>query len=155
MPRGRRPKVVKPPTKLERSEKLRDRIVGLPDELISLGYGGLVPPPGELGVDDQELDPKTDGYIGKAKEPLGTYIQRVSIKDNFSQRPPFDHVNDPIYRRLIRDFIGGALMPEAKVAALSKTAASGKARISRMQATSRSPLLTVCSGFTALISHYC
>lgn len=47
--------------------------------------------------------------------------------DNFSQRPPFDHVNDPIYRRLIRDFIHpGAVMPEAKVAALRP---NGQSRI--------------------------
>jgi hypothetical protein len=49
-------------------------------------------------------------------------LQRVSVVDNFSQRPPFDHVKDPIYRRLIRDFILGAAMPEAKVAVLSRTA---------------------------------
>jgi len=28
-------------------------------------------------------------------------------------------VTDPIYRRLIRDFIDGAAMPESKIAALS------------------------------------
>jgi len=128
MPRGRRPKALKPPTKLERSERLRDAIVGLPDELVAQGFGSLLPPPGALMIEDQELDPKTDGYTGKAKEPLGVYIQRVSIKDNFSQRPPFDHAMDPIYRRLIRDFIGGALMPEAKVAALSKTSPDQKAQ---------------------------
>jgi len=54
---------------------------------------------------------------------LGTYIQRVSIVGNFSQRPPFDHIIDPIYRRLIRDFIAGAVMPEVKVAVLSGTGA--------------------------------
>jgi len=64
-------------------------------------------------------DPKTDGWIAHVEEPLGTYIQRVSVADNFSQRPPFDHVEDPIYRRLIRDFLQGAAMPESKVAALS------------------------------------
>jgi hypothetical protein len=57
---------------------------------------------------------------------LGTYIQRVSIIGNFSQRPPFDHIVDPIYRRLIRDFLAGAVMPEAKVAVLSSTGAESK-----------------------------
>jgi hypothetical protein len=46
------------------------------------------------------------------------YLQRTSIKDNLSQRPPFDHVTDPIYRRLMRDFIQGAQMPEVRIAAL-------------------------------------
>ena len=46
------------------------------------------------------------------------YLQRTSIKDNLSQRPPFDHIADPIYRRLMRDFIQGAQMPEVKIAAL-------------------------------------
>ena len=57
---------------------------------------------------------------------LGTYIQRVSIVGNFSQRPPFDHIVAPIYRRLIRDFIAGAVMPEAKVAVLSSTGSEPK-----------------------------
>ncbi len=38
--------------------------------------------------------------------------------DNFYQRQPFDHLTDKIYRRLIRDFIDEAAMPEAKIAAL-------------------------------------
>ncbi len=128
MARGRKAKVTKPPTKFERSEKLRSRIVNLAEELISKGYGDLLKPPGPVNlIESPDADPKTDGFIGKAKETLGTYIQRVSVQDNFSQRPPFDHVNDPIYRRLIRDFIDGALMPEAKVAALSKTVEGHKA----------------------------
>ena len=60
--------------------------------------------------------------IGHVEEALGTYVQRVGIADNYQQRPPFDHMTDPIYRRLIRDFIDGATMPEAKVAALSANA---------------------------------
>ncbi len=63
-------------------------------------------------------DSKTKGLIAHVEEPLATYIQRVSVQDNFAQRQPFDHLKDPIYMRLIRDFIEGAAMPEAKVAAL-------------------------------------
>jgi hypothetical protein len=127
MARGRKPKA-KPPTKLERSEKLRERIRGLVEELVSSGYGEFLVPPGQVHlVENPEQDPMTGGHIAKAQEGLGVYIQRVSITENFSQRPPFDHVNDPIYRRLIRDFIKGALMPEAKVAALSKSSQTRKA----------------------------
>jgi len=51
---------------------------------------------------------KTTARIGHAEETLAVYLQRTSIKDNLSQRPPFDHIADPIYRRLMRDFIQGA-----------------------------------------------
>ena len=54
------------------------------------------------------------------KEPLSVYIQRVSISDNFSQRPPFDHLGDPIYKRLVHDYLRGALMRESDVAALCR-----------------------------------
>jgi hypothetical protein len=128
MPRGRKTKNVKTPTRLERLEKFRARIVGLPEELVSAGFGNLVKPPGPIQLTEPEpdKDPKTEGFIGKVKEPLGAYLQRVSILENFAQRPPFDHVNDSIYRRLIRDFIQGAAMPESKVAALSRTAKDSK-----------------------------
>jgi hypothetical protein len=112
-----------PLTRAERLEKLKARIIGLTDELISGGLGGILKPPGPIQLaEPPDLDPKTEGHIGKVKEPLAAYLQRVSVQDNFSQRPPFDHVNDSIYRRLIRDFIAGAAMPESKVAALSRTA---------------------------------
>src|SRR5205823_3732335 len=54
--------------------------------------------------------------------------QRVSVQDNFAQRQPFDHLKDPIYMRLIRDFIERAAMPEAKVAALAAAAAGRRAQ---------------------------
>ena len=57
--------------------------------------------------------------MGTSRRQLGTYIQRVGIAENYQQRPPFDHLTDSIYRRLVRDFIDDATMPEAKVAALS------------------------------------
>jgi hypothetical protein len=128
VPRGRKPKAVKPPTRLERAEKVRQRIVGLAEELMTDGFGDLLSPPGAVQLSETpDGDPKTGGYIGKVKEPLGIYLQRVSVVDNYSQRPPFDHVNDSIYRRLIRDFIEGAAMPEAKVAALNRSASTQKA----------------------------
>ena len=128
MPRGRKIKI-KPPTRLERTEKLRDRIAQLSDELIQNGFGEVLSPPGPIKMTEAQADqdPKTGGFIAKVKEPLAIYLQRVSVVDNFSQRPPFDHVNDPIYRRLIRDFIIGAAMPEAKVAVLSKLTADRRA----------------------------
>jgi len=60
--------------------------------------------------------------IAQAEEPLGTYLQRVSAVGNESQRQPFDQMVDPIYMRMIRDILGGALLPEAKVAVLSRQA---------------------------------
>jgi hypothetical protein len=117
--RGRKLKVVKP-RRLDRVDRLRDRIVGLPEELRAAGYAELLEKDDAIHLieDKPDPDPKTGGLIGKVREPLATYIQRVSIQENYSQRPPFDHAEDPIYRRLIRDFIEGAAMPEAKVAAL-------------------------------------
>lgn len=126
--RGRRPKAAKAPTRLERTERLRDKIVTLADDLMTDGYGALLRPPEPVMLKTDPIqDPKTDGWIGHVEEPLGTYVQRVNVNQNFSQRPPFDHVTDSIYRRLIRDFIEGAVMPESKVAALSRTAADRKA----------------------------
>jgi hypothetical protein len=111
---------VKKPTRLERNRKLHDVVVNLVHELQSAGFASVLSPPGPITVIGPEIgDPKTQGKIGHAREPLGTYIQRLSVEDNFFQRPPFDHMTDPIYRRLIRDFIDGAAMPESKIAALS------------------------------------
>ena len=127
LPRGRRPKRGKAPTKLERLEKLRERILTLGQDLLAEGFGAQLPPPGPIRLTAEAIrDPKTGGWIGHVEEPLGTYIQRVSIVGNFSQRPPFDHIIDPIYRRLIRDFLAGAVMPEVKVAVLSSTGSETK-----------------------------
>jgi hypothetical protein len=118
-----RRKKISPPKRSARLAKLRSRLSKLPEELIQAGFGTLLPPPGAVRLTEKpDEDSKTGGLIGKAKEPLGIYIQRVSVVDNFSQRPPFDHLNDSIYRRLIRDFIDGAAMPESKVAALNREA---------------------------------
>jgi hypothetical protein len=132
--RGRKIKVVRP-RRVDRAERLRDRILTLADELARAGFGDLlvVEPSIKLTEEVADEDPKTGGLIGKVREPLGTYIQRVSVADNFSQRPPFDHAEDPIYRRLIRDFTEGAAMPEAKIAALSRK--SGSRKIQRLDDT--------------------
>lgn len=124
MPRGRKPKTIaKAPTKLERGERLREKILNLVEHLMADGYAAFLKPTGSVPLVAPAIeDPKTGGIVGHVEEPLGTYLQRVSIVDNFQQRPPFDHVSDSIYKRLIRDFITGATMPEAKVAALSGTA---------------------------------
>ncbi len=117
--RGRRPKASKQPTRPERVERLRTAIMGLHQGLLDDGFGSYLKPAGAIQTVAQALeDPRTGGRIAHVEESLGTYIQRVGIADNYQQRPPFDHVTDSIYRRLIRDFIEGAIMPEAKVAAL-------------------------------------
>ncbi|TMA81061.1 MAG: hypothetical protein E6J74_39215 [Deltaproteobacteria bacterium] len=111
---------VKKPTRLERTRKLHEVLLNLAQELKSNGFFSVLSPPGPITIIGPEIeDPKTQGKIGHVREPLGIYIQRLSVEDNFFQRPPFDHLTDPIYRRLIRDFIEGAAMPESKVAALS------------------------------------
>jgi hypothetical protein len=120
--RSKRGARVAKPTKLERARKIHDVVVTLVQELKSAGFREALVPPGPIDVIGPELeDPKTQGRIGHAREPLGHYIQRLSVQDNFFQRPPFDHITDPIYRRLIRDFIEGAVMPESKIAGLSWT----------------------------------
>jgi hypothetical protein len=112
-------KAAKAPTKVERQELLRERIIRLTDELEAAGFGNSLKVPTPAKPIAPELsDARTDGFIGHIEEELGTYVQRVSVADNFYQRQPFDHLKDKIYRRLIRDFINGAAMPEAKVAAL-------------------------------------
>jgi hypothetical protein len=116
--RGRKPKA-KAATKTERQELLRQRILSLKDDLEAAGFGGLLKIPGPVAyLADPINDPKTKGSIAHAEEELGTYIQRVRVTENFYQRQPFEHLEDKIYRRLIRDFIEGAAMPESKVAAL-------------------------------------
>jgi hypothetical protein len=111
---------LKKPTRLQRTRKLHDVLINLVEELKRTGFTSVLPPPGPVTIIGAEIDdPKTQGKIGHAREPLGVYIQRLSVEENFFQRPPFDHLTDPIYRRLIRDFIEGAAMPECKVAALS------------------------------------
>lgn len=127
--RGRRPKATKAPTTYERQDALQKRILGLREELEEGGFGSFLPLPAQVTPIAKEInDPKTEGFIAHVEESLGAYIQRVSIKGNFAQRPPFDHMHkDKIYRRLIRDFIKGAAMPEAKIAALSAGSNGGRA----------------------------
>jgi hypothetical protein len=108
--------------KEERSERIKVRIEGLIDELREKGFGDCLTVDGPpILKEEPDLDPKTGGLIGKVKEPVAAYLQRVSVVENYAQRPPFDHANDLIYRRLIRDFIQGAIMPESKIAALNPT----------------------------------
>lgn len=119
MPRGRRQKAAPAPKKFERQEALKNRIVGLSEELGILGFSDLLTPLVPIKpVAPEVVDQKTTASIGHVEETLAVYLQRTSIKDNLSQRPPFDHIADPIYRRLMRDFILGAQMPEVKIAAL-------------------------------------
>lgn len=85
---------------MERIELLRNCILNLRADMLEAGFGGAMPEPRAVKFTEKpDEDPLIEGKIGKVKEPLGTYIQRVSIADNFSQRPPFDHTKDSIYRR--------------------------------------------------------
>lgn len=119
MPRGRRQKPVPAPKKFERQEALKNRIVALSEELGRAGFSDLLTPLVPIKpVAPEVVDQKTTASIGHVEESLAVYLQRTSVKDNLSQRPPFDHIADPIYRRLMRDFIQGAQMPEVKIAAL-------------------------------------
>ena len=119
MARGRRPKATPPPKKFERQDALKNRIVGLAEELTTNGFSDLLTALAPIqAVAPEVTDQKTTARIAHVEEPLAVYLQRTSIKDNLSQRPPFDHIADPIYRRLMRDFIQGAQMPEVKIAAL-------------------------------------
>jgi hypothetical protein len=119
MPKGRRPKAPAPPKKFERQEALKNRILNLADELRDQNFSVMLAPLQPIApVAKEVVDGKYGAIIGHVEEPLAVYLQRTSIKDNLSQRPPFDHIADPIYRRLMRDFIVGAQMPEAKIAAL-------------------------------------
>src|SRR5438445_13557361 len=71
MSRGRKIKSGTTLTRVERLEKLQARIVGLTEELISGGFGGVVKHPGPIQLaEPRDLDPKTKGYIGKAKAHL-------------------------------------------------------------------------------------
>ena len=107
-------------TRPERTRKLHEVVSNLLQELQAAGFIAVAARPRRVTPIGPEVeDPKTQGKIGHVREQLGTYIQRLSVQDNFFQRPPFDHLTDPIYRRLIRDFIDGAAMPESKIAALS------------------------------------
>lgn len=118
MARGRRPKAVVKPKTSERMEALRAALLNLPSDLRSGGFDSCLPKPNTVEMIHDPVSDTGGGWIGHVEEPLGVILQRVSVDNNFNQRPPFDHANDPIYRRLIRDFIQGAAMPESKVAAL-------------------------------------
>jgi len=109
------------PTAKARFQNLRVQILSLVEDLQKSGYS--LPPPSPISLIASPVkDLRTEAFIGHVQEPLGVYLQRVSVRDNEVQRPPFDHMEDPIYRKLTRDFLAGAEMPESKVAALDPEA---------------------------------
>src|SRR5213593_782486 len=64
MPRGKRPKRGKAPTKLERLERLRERILTLGQDLLAEGFGAQLPPPGPIRLTAEAIrDPQTNGWI--------------------------------------------------------------------------------------------
>jgi hypothetical protein len=118
MPAGRKPKPRRS-ARYERLIALRSRLVNLCDELRANGITLPEAGPIQLTEPEPDIDPKTNAKIGKVKEPVGVYIQRASVVENQSQRPGFDHLAEPVYLRLIWDFMTrDALLPESKVAAL-------------------------------------
>src|SRR5438045_8935120 len=87
MPRGRKPRTVKPPNRVERSENVRKRILTLATDLVDGGYGSVITPPATIKpISEAVHDSKTDGWIAHVEEPLAAYIQRVSVVDNFPKR---------------------------------------------------------------------
>jgi hypothetical protein len=118
---GRRPKVTPPPNRFDRQKLLKEKMATLDADLQAAGLGDLL---GDLTpiipiakpVDDR----KTSAKISHVEEPLSVYVRRTTLTGNKSQRAPFDHLNDAIYRRLMRDFVQGAQMPEARVAAVKE-----------------------------------
>jgi hypothetical protein len=89
MPRGRRPKRGKAPTKLERLEKLRERILTLGRDLVAEGFSAQVPPPGPIRLTAEAIrDPKTGGWIGHVEEPLGTYTHGCPLSGTSRSAPP-------------------------------------------------------------------
>lgn len=118
---GRRPKAPPQPNRFDRQRLLKDKMATLAADLEAAGFGDLL---GDLtpikAIYKAVQDSKTGAKISHVEEPLAVYVRRTSLTGNKSQRAPFDHVNDAIYRRLMRDFVQGAQMPEARVAAVKE-----------------------------------
>ena len=67
-----KPRQSKKPTKLERARKLHDAVTGLVQELKNAEFKSVLSRPGPVSIIGPEIeDPKTDGRIGHAREPLG------------------------------------------------------------------------------------
>jgi len=119
MPPGKRPKVAPHSNRFDRQKLLKEKMTDLEADLRAAGLGDLM---GEIKpvrpIAKELIDRKTGAKIFHVEEPLSVYVRRTTLTGNKSQRAPFDHLNDPIYRRLMRDFVQGALMPEARVAAV-------------------------------------
>jgi hypothetical protein len=119
MPAGRRPKTAPLPTRFDRQKLLKDKITTLTEDLQEAGFNDLLADITPIKpIAKEVVDRKTGAKISHVEEPLSVYVRRTTLTGNKSQRAPFDHLNDPIYRRLMRDFIQGAQMPEARVAAV-------------------------------------
>ena len=72
LPRGPRPKRGKAPTKLERLEKLRERILTLGQDLLAEGFGAQLPPPGPIRLTAEAIRiPKPAAGLGMSKNPWG------------------------------------------------------------------------------------
>ena len=121
MPAGRRPKMMPQPNKFDRQKLLKEKMATLAADLQEAGLGDLLEELTPIKPIAKEVqDQKTGARISHVEEPLSVYVRRTSLTGNKSQRAPFDHLNDAIYRRLMRDFVQGAQMPEARVAAVKE-----------------------------------
>jgi len=117
MPRGRPPKL-RHLEEVERQEALKNRIVGLSEELAANGFNDLLIPLVPIKpVRRKSWTKKRQPESPRGRKLLAVYLQRLPSRPNLSQRPPFDHIADPIYRRLMRDS-SRAPNAEVKIAAL-------------------------------------
>ncbi len=128
-PRRRgRPKKQRPLMKHERFLGIQTKILSMVSDLSGAGFADSFVIPGPIKpIHVPVQDRVTGAMVAHVEEPLGTYLMRVSIKDNYAQRQAYDHLRDPIYRRLIRDFILGGIIPESKIAALNSIVEANRA----------------------------
>src|SRR2546421_10604478 len=74
MPRGRRQKAVPAPKKFERQEALKNRIIGLSEELATFGFNDLLTALVPIKpVAPEVVDQKTSASIGHVEETLAVY----------------------------------------------------------------------------------
>ena len=68
------PKAVPPPKKFERQEALKNRIMGLANELRSGSFADILPPLAPIQpIAPEVTDGKTEAKIGHVQEVLATY----------------------------------------------------------------------------------
>lgn len=110
------------PKKLKTEERVnlvRDLLNDLL-EIIGANLGQLNPPqePAKSGA-KAVVDARSGARVVHATVSTIDYLRLTAVANNLFQRPPFDHLQDPIYRRLIRAMLQLYLIPESKIAGFS------------------------------------